>query len=303
MVDDRGELGHPPFETSLLVLIEEEPGVREPRAQHALVALHDRRRVGGLQIADDEKAVREAAIGIGKGEILLVLLHRQDQAFLRHSQERRVETAGVDDRPFDERIDLVDQRIGHDDGRATRSRLQRGHDLAAPIGEARDHLALGGERLLVGVGGGNLDSAAAEESVSVGHATGGESECRHRHDSRAVQREQPMCRPDELDRGAIRALIRHHFGDRQPPERVVERGLESARQRDAGGHRVQEHRIGLAIRFAGEPVVPVDRVRPEIGQVRAAEPREALAQRGGGAVVGVERNAHRHQLLRERLVR
>ena len=181
--------------------------------------------------------------------------------------------------------------------------VERGHDLRAPVGEARDHLALGGERLLVGVGGGDLDAAAAEEAVSVRHAAGGQSECRHRHDRRAVQREQPMRRPDELDRGAVRALIRHDLGDRQLRERVVERGLEAARKRDAGGDRVQEHRIGLAIRFAGEPVVPVDRVRPEIGEVRAAEPREALAQRGGGAVVGVERNARRHQLLRERLVR
>ena len=51
---------------------------------------------------------------VGEREVLLVLLHRQDQALLRHREEGRVERAGVDDRPFDQRRHLVEQRVGRD---------------------------------------------------------------------------------------------------------------------------------------------------------------------------------------------
>ncbi len=54
--------------------------------------------------------------------------------------------------------------------------FERRDDQRAPLGEARDDLALGGERFLVGVGGGDVDVAAAEEAVAAGGAARVEAE-------------------------------------------------------------------------------------------------------------------------------
>ncbi len=90
-----------------------------------------------LDVADQQEAVPELAVAIGQREVFLVLLHRQDQAFLRHGEERAIERAGVDGRPFDQRGDFVEQRVGHDDQRVLGRLLQRGDDLRAACGERR----------------------------------------------------------------------------------------------------------------------------------------------------------------------
>ena len=79
------------------------------------------------QIADDAgSACSSLPSRVGQREVLLVLLHGQDQAFLRHGEERGVERAGVHHRPFDQRRHLVEQRVGHDHrgAPATRSQLR-----------------------------------------------------------------------------------------------------------------------------------------------------------------------------------
>ena len=137
VVDDAAELGDARRERGLAVLVEEEFRVGEPRAQHALVALDDRRRIVRLDVADQQEAMRELARVVGQREVFLVLLHGQDQAFLRHGEEGGVECAGVNGRPFDQRGDFVEQRVGHDDLRAARPRLQQaGDDLRAALAKS-----------------------------------------------------------------------------------------------------------------------------------------------------------------------
>ena len=72
-------------------------------------------------------------------------------------------------------------------------------DRGAALREARDHLAFGAQRLLVGVGVGDLDVGAAEEAMAAGQAAGVEPEGASRNDVGAVQRHQPVRRPDEID--------------------------------------------------------------------------------------------------------
>jgi hypothetical protein len=57
------------------------------------------------------KRLSSLPAAVEQREVLLVLLHRQDQAFLRHGQEFGLELADIDRRPFDQRRDLVEQAI------------------------------------------------------------------------------------------------------------------------------------------------------------------------------------------------
>ena len=69
------------------------------------------RRIVGAHVADDQKAVEQlAALRIEQRKVLLMLLHRQDQAFLRHRQEGFVEVAFIDRRAFDQRGHFVEQQ-------------------------------------------------------------------------------------------------------------------------------------------------------------------------------------------------
>jgi hypothetical protein len=58
----------------------------------------------GLDVGDDQEARTQLAGGVGQREVLLVGLHGQDQAFLRHGQEFILELAFVDHRPFDQAV-------------------------------------------------------------------------------------------------------------------------------------------------------------------------------------------------------
>ena len=53
----------------------------------------------------------QLAGGVEQREVLLVLPHGEDQALLRHLQERLVELADVDARVLDQRRDLVKQDL------------------------------------------------------------------------------------------------------------------------------------------------------------------------------------------------
>ena len=87
MIDDVREQRHAVGEALLLVLLEEELGVGEARTHHALVAFDDVARRLRLDVRHDQEARAQLAVRVGQREILLVGLHGQDQAFLRHLQE------------------------------------------------------------------------------------------------------------------------------------------------------------------------------------------------------------------------
>ena len=110
----------------LAVLVEEELGVGQARPHDALVAL-DRPALGsaGRDVADDEEAVGQPAGGVEQREVLLVRLHRQDQALRRHRQELGVEAAGQHVRPLDQRGHFVEQRRRRRSAPALRRRRRR----------------------------------------------------------------------------------------------------------------------------------------------------------------------------------
>ena len=281
------------------VLVEEEPGVGEPRAQHALVAGDDGRRVARREVADEQEAVGEPARVVRQREVALVELHREDQALLRHGEERGVERAGVDDRPLDQRRDLVEQRVGHDRRRVAGGALELHDDVRAAGGERRDHLAFRFQRRCVGIGRGELDRPVRQEAVAERFAPGGEAECCDRHDVRSVQRDQPVRGPDELLVVVIaaRAGVAHHLRDGQPGDRVGQRLGEGARERRALGETAQPHVVGLAVGRRVPPVRAVHGFRRARRQVRAPERCELLAQRLRGFAIGPERDLGRHQLV------
>ena len=70
--------------------------------------MNDRRGVARLDIRNDQKAAGKAALCVRQREIFLVLLHRQDKAFLRYGEKCGVEAACVNDRPFGERRHFID---------------------------------------------------------------------------------------------------------------------------------------------------------------------------------------------------
>ncbi len=257
------------------------------------------RRVVGGEVRHHEEAGFEPPRRVRQREVLLVLLHRQDQALLRHGEERAVERAAVDDRPFDERSHLVQQRVGHDHRRPLGGPGERLQDGGAALRERGDHLALGLERRLVGVGARDREVGAAEEAVAVGAVSGGEAECGDRHDDVAVQRDQPVRRAHEGDvvEVAVAPRVAHDLRDRQLLEQGVERVLQPARERRTLRERAQVHVVGLAVRLHEHAVGAVRSVERRRGKVGAGEARHLLRERLRGLAVGAERHLGRHQLL------
>ena len=144
MVDHLVEARQARLERFLAILIEEELRVSEPRAHDALVALDHRARIVGPDVADDEELVGQRRRGIEQRKVLLVGLHRQDQALRRHVEELRLELAQQHVGPLDQRSHFIEQRVVVDRleleliGRV----LQLTHDLGTPMRESRDHRAL-----------------------------------------------------------------------------------------------------------------------------------------------------------------
>ena len=71
--------------------------------------------------------------GVEQREVLLVLPHREDEAFLRHGEELALEAARVHRGHLDERRHLVEERRVLALG-AERGSLARGGRLAGPRG-------------------------------------------------------------------------------------------------------------------------------------------------------------------------
>ena len=249
VIDNARELRQARLQLLAAILIVKKLGIRKAGVQYALVTMNDRRRVFGLQIADQQESVPECSGFVGEGKILLILLHRQDQTFLRYVEERPVESACVNRRPFDQRGDLVEQRIGHDHLGVLGRSLQRRDDLRAAFGEVRNDLAFGFERRLISVGRCDGKVSPADEPVPGRRATRRKSERLRSDDVGAVQRNQAVRGSHELLVVVVRAGvgIAHDLGDGQLGNRVVERGLQCVDERAAFGDVGVVQGLGLAI--------------------------------------------------------
>ena len=105
-----------------------------------------------------EEAVEQLAVRVAQREVLLVLLHRQDQALLRARRgSPRSNPDVVDDRPLDERRDLVEQLVRH---HGLAAGLRRSRQTSARISRAalpEEAITLPSRASCVFVGVGGLD--------------------------------------------------------------------------------------------------------------------------------------------------
>ncbi len=176
--DARGQGGAP-------VLVEEELGVGQARPDDPLVAFDHPRGIGRRDVADDQEAVRQRAGRVEQRKVLLVRLHRQDQALGRDLEELGIELAGEHVRPLDQRRHLVEQGgvVEHDQLGGVGRGDELADDLGAALGEAGDDRALVAQLGGVAAGVAQLDPRPLRlEPVALGDAAGVEAERRDRHD-------------------------------------------------------------------------------------------------------------------------
>ena len=99
------------------ILLPEERGVGQARPHHALVAGAHHARARAVDVADRDEPRQQRAVASFEREIALMLLQRRDQHLARQRQEARLELPGKGHRPFHQRRDFIEQRVG-DDGAA-----------------------------------------------------------------------------------------------------------------------------------------------------------------------------------------
>ena len=91
VVDHLVEPDHAGRQRLLAVLVIKEFGVTQARTYHALVANDHGAGILGADVTDHEELAGELAGGIEQRKILLIGLHGQDQALLRHVQKLGLE--------------------------------------------------------------------------------------------------------------------------------------------------------------------------------------------------------------------
>ena len=122
-------------------------------------------------------------------------------------------------------------------------------DVGAALGEIGDHLALGQQRGLVGVGAGDVDVAAAHEAVAAGGTAGLDVEQLPGTDAGAVEHRELVGRAHE---GGVAVTPAHHLGDGQRLESVLHDAGEHLGELGAGHRAGVEQGLGLAVEAALE---------------------------------------------------
>ena len=293
VIDNATKLLDTRSECRLAVLIEEETRIGQPRPHDARVTGNDVDRIVHLHVRNDEEFVEQLARRIEQREIFLVLLHGQDQAFLRHFEIFSLELANIDHRPFNQRSDFVEQAIG---------RIDRGVQFLcfgielqangfAALRKAGNGLTLRPERFDVAFGVGDRDLTGRHEAVAARDITAGQPEQFARHQTITVQHDEPMYRTNELVIGITPA---HQFGDRQLFQCVGDDAGEHLVKLGALDRSLIEKRLGLAIHAffkAGD-----------LGDGNALG-FEFLEQSWCRLTFGIERDGDRHDLFKSRGIR
>jgi len=303
VIDDLGQPGDSTFQRFLAILVEEELGIGQTRANDALVATDHGARIGRTDVADDEELVGQLAGRVEQREVLLVRLHGQDQAFLRYGEEFFLELANQHVRAFDQRSDFVEQgvvvdrpqRSGAISAGLGRSGFELADDFGTTFGEGRDHGTIGCQPGGIFVGIGQNDRIdPGFKAVTMGFTTCVQAEHRNRQDLVTMQRDQTMRRADEIDAApAVLQLVGHDFRNRQRGQSGFQRLLQAFGQRRALGHAVVKQDVGLAVVLASQV-----RHAGGIGTQRG----QLLQQGRGGVASSIEADGDRHQLLDNRLV-
>jgi hypothetical protein len=159
VIDHLGQSRHAAVQRFLAVLVEEELGVGQARAHHALVATDDGAGIGGLMLLTTRNLFVSlpAASSSGKYFWLAFIVRIRHSCGTARNWVSKLAHQHVG--ALDQRRHLVQQRVVFD-GRAAaahpgRCRGQLAHDLGAALGEAGDHRAVTAQRVGIAVGVGN----------------------------------------------------------------------------------------------------------------------------------------------------
>ena len=263
-------------EALLQVFVEEELGVGEARADHALVALADFAFVARFDVGDADEVLGEPAVRIQHREELLVGFHRRDQRFLRHGEEFALERAEHGLRPLDQALHLFEVVVGL----ARRAAGTRGGGI--DLGDDAVAALLGIDQHLGGAQGVDVITRRADphrtfvmETMAAAHAVGLRAEDFGIDHGVPEQQHQPVHRAGEA---AVALAPAHRLGNGHAGQ-----GL---------GHDLRQQVGGLRARLHGaqdEALALVVGGLFQRGPVDAGLGREAF-QRPGRLAFGIERD-------------
>ncbi len=270
--DHAGEAVEARGQRLLAVGLVEGGGIRQAWANHLLVTGDHLLGLVAVDVGDGDESRLELAVAIQQVEVLLVGLHRGDQAFGRYLEEALVEAAGQRHRPFHQAADLdqqvlVDHRLGL-------LYLGLGQhllaDALAALVAVGQHPGLL-QRLEVVVGVGQLERLGGVVAVATGGAAGGQAQGAGLDDAIAVEHHQPVGGARELDpRGAPAHVLRH----RQAGDRL----LDDGGQQGGGG-------LALLLLAVAQPGALVGLQMDQLVDPDAAGAGEALGGLGRRAVL------------------
>ena len=289
------QAGDAEFQCLETVLIIEELRIGQTSANHTGVAgTNSFAAVLGFNLRNQKEAVHKLLVLVSQGKVFLILLHCQNQALGGNRQEFFIKAGFVDNGPFCQSGNLIDEIIGHDDFgiKFFRSGLKLANHLVLSLFERSDDLAFFFH--LFGIffclfDGNRLFNV---EAVSHRFTAGLQTEQFNGNDFFIEQSNEVLDRADEFDGLAVFELIAHHLRNRQTANGVIQSDLQTVLQRDAGLSTFVYQLILLAVvhdfklrRFALD-----------------AEGLHLLAQSRSSFAFSIQTDFHRYQFLTERFV-
>ncbi|OIQ69216.1 hypothetical protein GALL_491860 [mine drainage metagenome] len=308
MIDHLVQPDNARFKRFFAVLVKEELGIAQARTHHALVAANDQAGIGRADVTDHQEFMGEFACRVQQRKVLLVGLHGQDQALLRHVQKLGFKLADQHIGALHQRGDFVQQGLVVN-RLATTSHLGRrcgelAHDLGAALGKTGNHRAVLGQCVRVNIGLSNHDRGFERlKPVSLRGVAGGQAQHFHRHHRSAMHRHQTMRRAHKMDAAPARQfaitfqLVTHHLWNRQFGNCHLKCLLQTHIQRGTAHQAVVKQGFGFAVQGFAQRGHDKHRV----GHI-GTQGLQFLQQGRGGQAIGIQADAHRHQLLLHRLV-
>ena len=244
VIDDLRQLRDAFFQPLLAVLVEKKACILQPRPHHALIAGDDMARVGDFHVGDDKKFRKKLPARVEEREVLLVLPHGEDQAFLRDVEEGAVEFADVDAGVLDQRRHLVEQVAVFTErpillGGSLLQEVVDGCFAAVQAGND----AVRGHRLLIFVGAHEDDVALVHEAMPARSVPRLQPEYLAWHDLLAVEHDKAVHGTHEL---LVADAPAHHLRDWQHAQRRLDLAGEHVDERFARDAHVRD--VDLAFR-------------------------------------------------------
>ena len=249
-----------------------------------------------MNVRHQAEAIHELTLRVTHREVLLIGLHRQNQAFFRYSEELFFEFGNVDHGPFGERIGFIDQIFGRNKRTAgfLCRFVQKRHKHLAAFGVVGHHVARFAHRFFVGVSRSDFNFTGAFKAMPHRGATGLQTEHFDIHNVFAVERNEVLDGTHELHgRHAVGKLVIHHLRNRQCLDGIFKGLLQGI----LDGHTGSNTRIDQLLVLAVIDALEFRDIR------RDAQGGHLLCQSSRGLAFGVKPHAYRYETLFKRLVR